>query len=301
MLLPKRVSTVAFAVVLAASFGLTACSGGQESQASQENQEQATENSQEEAASTDVEPTYTEYGTSSSSSKSVLLTNDTGKDIANIAIKDSTAESYGDGVIAGSAVWDAGSQIKLNYAGGAGSYNLLLTVGEESFEMHNVDLSKFSEALVELNSDNVPYLSYEENGKTVTTLDAELAARQAEADAAAALAAEAQAQKEAEEQAQAEAAAAAEAEAAAQAATVYEPAYTYTEPSYQDQSYAQTYDYSYTYDTGSGSSSGYTYDYGSNDTGSSYSGGSDTSSSGSGSSDVSQSGDSCVEGGVVLR
>lgn len=151
-----------------------------------------------------------------------------------------------------------------HYASGA--CNMEINVGNASFVLHNVDFTDIEKAQIKLD-ESIPYLEYEKDGATVSTLDSEKAAREAEAAAAAqaqveaeaAAAAQAEAEAAAAAQAEAEAAAVAQAEAETQAAEVYYEEPVYEEPVYEEPAYEES------------------------------------------AAEVSQTEDQCVEGGVALR
>ena len=186
----------------------------------------------------------------------IKLTNSTGQDITGVTIKTSNEEAYPANMLktddsfakdeirtlyykpseeaAKSTTTESGKELPVEYT-------VQLTFADKSsLELHAFPFDNVKDAEILL-QDGMAYISYEQDGKEVSTLEAEKAVKtQAEEakKASEAAAAEAQAQAEAaaaaEAQAQAEAAAAAEAAASSasteSASTYTESAGTYTEP-----------------------------------------------------------------------
>ena len=187
----------------------------------------------------------------------IKLTNSTGQDITGVTIKTSNEESYPANMLktddsfakdetrtlyykpsetaAASTATETGKELPVEYT-------IQLTFADKStLELHAFPFDGPEDAEILL-QDKVAYITYEQDGKEVSTLEAEKAVKtQAEEAKKASEAAEAQA-KEAEAAAAAEAQAASEAAAAsAEPDTTYtESAETYTEPVQSTESAAST-------------------------------------------------------------
>lgn len=258
MLSRSKFALASASAALVLSFGLFGCSNNEQASTDASSDNNATEEVVVE------EPSYTEIGTNSASSTGVLITNDSKKSITNIAFKANTEDAYPAGLMSDNQKWADGETCLVYVDKANDPCSVLVTCGEATYELHDIELASMTEASLKISDEGVPYLVYTANGKEVSTLEAEQALLQAQADAEAA----AQAEAEAAAQAQAEAEAAAQAQAEAEAAAAATP----------------TYDYSYNYSYDSSSSNG----------------GSSSGNSG-GSTDVSQGSDGCVSGGIVLR
>lgn len=193
----------------------------------------------------------------------VKLTNSTGQDITAVTVKTSNEDAYPASMLksgdtfardeirnlyykpsedaAKSTATETGKELPVEYT-------VQLTFADKStLELHAVPFDSLKEATI-LMQDGIAYVTYEQDGKEVSTLEAEKAVKTQAEDAKKASETAAAQAKEAEAAAQAEAAAAAEAQAAAEAAststesdTSYtEPAETYTEPAQTTESAAST-------------------------------------------------------------
>lgn len=232
---------------------------------------------QDESASQDVPVVEDEkllvIGAESDDALTMEFANDTGKDIAGFAVRQSgnADAQYSDNMLS-EGVWAAGdaAQVYCEPFDAQGStsdgaeialkpaYDIQLTFADQTTAvLHSVTFEEADSVSVLIDAESgLAYLAYDQDGAEASTLEAERAIQQqAEAEAAAA----------ARAQAEAEAQAAAEADAAAAAAE---------DP-------APTYDYSYDYSYAETSSNGGSAD--------------------SGSSNASQSEDSCMGGQLQLR
>ncbi len=195
----------------------------------------------------------------------VKLTNSTGQDITAVAIKTSNEEAYPASILktddsfakdetrtlyykpsdeaAKSTATETGKELPVEYT-------VQLTFADKTtIELHAFPFDSVKEAKILL-QDQLAYITYEQDGKEVSTLEAEKAIKtQAEEAKKASDAATATAAAEAEAAAQAEAAAAAEAAASSASSsststesdtTYTEPAATYTEPAQSTESSAST-------------------------------------------------------------
>ena len=230
----EMVKTKGFALVLAAMLAfacmLVGCSDDQA----------ASESGTTEAARVVV-------GSQAEASKAIILTNGLGVDVTDVGVNVSGSKDE-PAVLAVSDAWADGSDamVFLPEAYEAAPSDLVLTAGKKEFVLHDVDFSAFEDADVMV-EEKVAYLSYEVDGKAITTLDhekdiADKAAAEKKAKAEAKKKAEAE--KKAQEEAEAAAAAEAEAAAAAEEEVYYEEpaAETYYEEPAAEEAPAQSSD-----------------------------------------------------------
>jgi hypothetical protein len=280
----KQRTALTLLVAIAMCFMIAlACTGCSSSDTASSSSSSSSEEAASAESSSESEATYDLKIGNATEGTYIALTNGTGADITEIALKTSSDEDFGRNLIT-DGTFAQDQLARLGYTQDQTPCDIRLTTADATYTLHDVDLTAMTEATVEL-QDGIAYLTYTDaQGNEESTLADEQAVAQAEADAAAQAEAEAQAAAEAEAQAQAEADAAAQADSTSTSTDTSGSYSDYSDSSSGSGSYS---DYS---DSGSGSTSG--------------SGSGSDSGSGSGSdsgSGASQSEDTCVEGGIALR
>ncbi len=253
----KRIAILLIAGALSVSM-MTGCSKSKSEETNKKTETSVSVKKTEKKTSEEVKT----IGEKTDGAFEVKLTNSTGQDITAVTVKTSNEDAYPASMLksgdtfakdevrtlyykpsedaAKSTATETGKELPVEYT-------VHLTLADKStLELHAFPFDSLKEATI-LVQDGIAYVTYEQDGKEVSTLEAEKAIK-TQAETAAAQA------KEAEAAAQAEAAAAAEAQAAAEAAntssastastesdtTYTEPAETYTEPAQTTESAAST-------------------------------------------------------------
>lgn len=191
----KAAAAVLVAAMVTGTLGMAGCSGSSSNSSSSSASCSASSSAAAQVADTKAE--VPSLGSSENGAKSVVLDNQLGVAITNIAVKDASAEEYPAGLIVDGSAWNNGDQRKVYFASAEAAQDVSITVGETVYELHNVDLASLEEAKIMV-QDGIAYLSYQKNGATETTLAAEqdyAAQQQAAAE---------EAQRQAEEEAAAE-------------------------------------------------------------------------------------------------
>lgn len=126
-------------------------------------------------SSESVEESLT-FGEKTSTALSIVFTNDTGTDITALSATPATGGGEAVQLMKAQDMLPAGKQATVYVEPGTsnGVYNLSFTSGASSRELHNIDFKSIEKASIRVEG-KTTYISTTVDGKTVSTLDDELA------------------------------------------------------------------------------------------------------------------------------
>ena len=198
----KNFAAIVCASMIVAILALAGCSGGQSSSsaansasanAASASSAAASATASDTAASTSAASTTASstsssalvLGTKTDSAKSITLHNKLGKAITGISIVPVNSKTAGTNLMTSTDQWPANGDATVYFEeqNASDKYNVQITCGAERYELHNLDAANVSEATLNLEG-SIAYVTYVQNGNTISSLQDESALASAAANQA---------------------------------------------------------------------------------------------------------------------